>query len=232
MADHPRSAALHFERGKLELEAGNLAEARKQFETAIRYQPKASEYHFELSRVFHQLQMPEERAELEAALRLDSQSASAHNALANLLKSKGDMAGARAEFSRLQEIKQNDVARDIALGHMRAGVKLAQGSDYSAAAGEFRQAVEANPRLAEGWFDLAGALLQTGKIDEAIQTFPKAIALAPRWPEAHFQFALALLKSGQQERALSELHVVIEQDPEHAGAKRELAKLTAAQHAC
>ena len=42
--------------------------------------------------------LPEEKAELQTALRLDPRSASAHNAMANLLKRQGDAAGAAAEL--------------------------------------------------------------------------------------------------------------------------------------
>ena len=111
------------------------------------------------------------------------------------------------------------MTRDLALGHMRAGFKLAQAGDYDGAGGEFRQAVDANPQLAEGWFDLAGALLQAGKVDDALQTFLKALSLAPRWPEAHYQFALALVRAGRRDQALGELRTALDQDPQHAGAK-------------
>lgn len=72
-----------------------------------------------------------------------------------------------------------------------------------------------------------GALLQAGKVEESLQAFSQAIALAQRWPEAHYQFALALLKAGRRDQSVKELRIALQQDPDHAGAKEELAKLSA-----
>ena len=74
--------------------------------------------------------------------------------------------------------------------------------------------------------NLAGALLQKGEVKAAIESFRSAIKLAPRWPEAHYQFALALVKADRRDEAVKELRTALAQDPEHAGAQRELGRLT------
>jgi tetratricopeptide (TPR) repeat protein len=79
--------------------------------------------------------------------------------------------------------------------------------------------------LGEAWFDLAGALMQEGDIEEALKTFPLAIKLAPRWPEAHYQFAQALLKANRRDEAITELRLALKQDPNHLGAKRALEQI-------
>jgi tetratricopeptide (TPR) repeat protein len=185
-----------------------------------------SDYHLELSRVFRDLNLRrQQKAELETALRLDPKSSSAHYALAALLAKDGETEASKAEYARVQEIKQAEVTRDIALGHMRAGVNLARNGEYAGAATEFHKAIDANPQLGEAWFDLAGALMQKGDIEQALKTFPLAIKLAPRWPEAHYQFAQALLKANRRDEAVAELRLALKQDPNHLGAKRALEQI-------
>lgn len=230
LLDHKRSAALHFEMGKLRAKAGDLAGARRHFATAIEIQPDISAYHLELSRVLHDLNLPrEQRSELEIAVRLDPNSAGAHYALAALLKNEGRIDASNTEYARVRDLRQSEVTRDLALGYMRTGVRLGKAGDYGSAVIHLRKAVETNPQLTEAWFDLAGALMQKGDVDEAIQTFPKALRLEPRWPEAHYQFALALLRANRRREAVAELRMALRQDPKHREALRTLANLGESQ---
>ncbi|HVT93305.1 MAG TPA: tetratricopeptide repeat protein [Bryobacteraceae bacterium] len=226
LLDHQRSAALHFEMGKLQAKAGDFAGARRHLQTAIEIQPGISDYHLELSRVLHDLNLPrEQRSELEIAVRLDPKSAGAHYALATLLKNEGRIDASKAEYARVRDLRQSEVTRDLALGYMRTGVRLGKAGDYSSAVIHLRKAVEANPQLTEAWFDLAGALMQKGDVDEAIQTFPQALRLEPGWPEAHYQFALALLRANRRPEAIAELRIALRQDPKHPEALRTLTNL-------
>jgi len=171
----------------------------------------------------------EENRELEAALRLDPDNPTFHYALAERLKKQGDRTAAQTEYGKVQQLKDAQIQRDIALGNVRAGVKLAAAGDYKAAADEFRKAVEANPKLGEGWFDLAGALVQADDVAGSLPAFRKALQLAPHWPEAHYQYGKALLGANQREQAAAEFKTALEQDPQHTAAASSLAALGASQ---
>ncbi len=225
LQDHPQSARLHSEMGLLNAKTGDLTGARDQINMAIKLQPNVSEFHLELSRILRDLKLPQQKAELERALQLDPRSTSAHYALAELLKKEGDPEGAKAEYERVRQIKDDQAHFALAVGFLRAGVELAQAMDYTSAAVEFRKAVAANPKSGEAWFDLAGALLQSGRVEDAVKEFPRAIALAPQWPEAHYRYAEALLKSNRREEAKDELRIALEQDPSHEGARTALQEL-------
>ncbi len=223
---HPDDAPIHVELGKLLLAGGDLPAARRELEAAVRLDPKPAEFHFELSRVFRALKMPsEESRELELALRIEPDNPRFHYALAERMKKQGDPTAAQAEYARVQQLKDAEIKRDLALGHLRAGVKQAATGEYRAAAGEFRQAVEVNPKLGEGWFDLAGALVQAEDVEASIPAFQEALRLAPRWPEAHYQYGKILLRINKREEAAAEFKIALEQDPQHSGAASALAAL-------
>jgi protein O-GlcNAc transferase len=226
LAVHPDSAPIHAELGKLLLASGDLAAARRELEAAVHLDPKPAEVHFELSRVFRALRMPaEESRELELALRSEPDNPRFHYALAERMKKEGENTAAQAEYARVQQLKDAEIKRDLALGHLRTGVKLAGTGEYRAAAAEFRQAVEANPKLGEGWFDLAGALVQADDLEASIPAFREALKLATRWPEAHYQYGKVLLRMNQREQAAAEFKIALEQDPQHSEAASALAAL-------
>jgi cytochrome c-type biogenesis protein CcmH/NrfG len=63
---------------------------------------------------------------------------------------------------------------------------------YAEAIAEYRTTLCWNPRLAPLLFSLGTALLENGKIDEAITTLQKANSLAPNSPEIGAALAQAL----------------------------------------
>jgi tetratricopeptide (TPR) repeat protein len=164
----------------------------------------------------------EQKTALENAVRLDPNSVEARYALANLARQSGDTAASRAQFAKVQQLRQDEVNRDLAQGEIRAGVVLASKRDFDAAIQRFRKAIAIDPRLGEAHFDLAGALLEKGDARAAIPSFRKAIALAPTWAEAHYQLGRALLLSGERDEAMSEFRIALRNDPKHAGARQAL----------
>ena len=224
-ASTPRSAALHFERGKLLRRKNDWEGARLALRKAVELRADSAEYQIELARALQKLDRQEEqRQALEAAIKLDPGSPEAHFALANLARGSGDAATAKSEFEKVRELRQGNINRDLASGAVRAGVLLAQKGDYDGAIREFRKALEINPEMGEAHFDLAGALMQKGEVGPAIASLRAALKVAPKWAEAHYQLGRALLIEGQREQAIAEFRTAIEQDPAHAGAKQALAE--------
>lgn len=220
---HPRNAALHVEMGKLLNNLGERKEALGELTIATEINPKEASSFFELSRVLHDLgRLDQQKAALETAIRLDPNAVEVRYALANLARQTGDTAASSSQLAKVQEIRQQQVDRDLALGEIRAGVVLAGKHEYDAAIEKFRHAIAINVQLGEAHFNLAGALLEKGDTDAAIQSFHKAIEIAPQWAEAHYQLGRALLQAGRREEAANEFHAALKYEPGHAGARLAL----------
>jgi tetratricopeptide (TPR) repeat protein len=191
--------------------------------TATELNPKSAEFYMEMSRVLRDLgKANEQKAALATAVRLDPNFVEARYALANLARQTGDTAASREQFAKVQQLRQDEVNRDLAQGEIRAGVLLAGKRDFDAAIERFRKAIAIDPKLGEAHFDLAGALLEKGDARAAIPCFRQAIALAPAWAEAHYQLGRALLQTGERDEAMGEFRTALKNDPEHAGARLAL----------
>ena len=94
------------------------------------------------------------RRELEQAIKLDPEDKEARYALASLLKSSGDLQAATAQFAQVQQLNQQEVSRDLALGANRAGTLMAQKKEWDGAIDQFRRALQLKPGLAEARFNL------------------------------------------------------------------------------
>jgi tetratricopeptide (TPR) repeat protein/ADP-heptose:LPS heptosyltransferase len=65
--------------------------------------------------------------------------------------------------------------------------------------------------------DLAGALSDAGRYDEAAESFLRAIELDPKLFRAHFEFGLMLARLGRHEEALARFTQAAEIEPENIG---------------
>ena len=74
---------------------------------------------------------------------------------------------------------------------LATAVRLHQAGQLVAA--EARQALAAQPNLAEGHFRLGDALFGQGKFDEAVAAYRQAIGIKPDYAEAHSNLGNACL---------------------------------------
>jgi tetratricopeptide (TPR) repeat protein len=78
--------------------------------------------------------------------------------------------------------------------------------------------VEIEPGYADAQDNLGIALLQTGKVDEAIPHFQKAVELKPDFGDAQENLGIALLQTGKADEATPHLLRALEADPKQAQA--------------
>lgn len=99
---------------------------------------------------------------------------------------------------------------------------LAEKGDYTAAAAEWRKAIELGPAEAMPHNNLGVALARAGKVDEAIPHYQKAIELSPNYPEAHNNLGEALAGKGRIDEAVRLFEKALELNPRYAGAYSNL----------
>src|SRR5256884_7336042 len=119
-------------------------------------------------------------AALREAIRLQPDSAGTHTSLATVLRQLGDAEGAAAENRAGMEIAKQKTGDQAALFATNSGRRLLNAGDVEGAISQFRAAISSSPNYAAAHFELAVALGQHGKSEEAQKEFRKATELDPR----------------------------------------------------
>ena len=156
-------------------------------------------------------------AAFREAVRLDSNSATAHWRLGNALAAHGG----RDALDHLQRAVELDP------GHASARYDLATalfGADrYEEAIGQFRLALAAMPDAATAFNALGVGLVSKGMPAAAVDQFREAIRLRPGYVEAHNNLGTALAVQGKRAEAVEQFRRALALRPDDADARRNLA---------
>jgi tetratricopeptide (TPR) repeat protein len=173
LAANPAHAKAHNNLALALVELGRLDEAAVHFERSLALEPRA-EIYSDLGFTMARLGKPAEAlADYEKALALDPSCASAHFNLAVALVQAGKLGEAEAHYRKALP------GRPTAETHNGLGYVLAREGRVDDAVREFRAAIEANPRFAPAYNNLAGALAGQGNFEEAEQYYRRSIAEKP-----------------------------------------------------
>ena len=121
------------------------------------------------------------------------------------------------ERSRLDEAlaladQTLDIAADNVQAHHLRGLVLCEIGDYAGASAEFRYVTEHHPADASTRSRLAGALLRSGRFEEAIEVSDQLIAVDPRDAHAHCVRGQALIEIGRAADGISALDALLASD--------------------
>lgn len=165
----------------------------------------------------------EAMAEAEKIVRTRPADAEAHLVLAFLLQERGDIPRAEREY-RLAFPKAADRPYlETSLGQLRLARK-----DWPAAAGHFRAALRASPRLGQAGFGLAQALAGSGDLAGAAAALRKVVKETPAWPEAFLYLGDLREAGGADPSELAELyHQGTAANPNHPELHLRLARVLA-----
>jgi protein O-mannosyl-transferase len=93
---------------------------------------------------------------------------------------------------------------------------------------EYETAVHIEPDLAEAHYDLATALMRTGRMPQAVAEYRAALGIEPRLVEAHYDLGTALAQMpGRLPEAMDEWRAALALRPGHAGAHNNLGNALA-----
>jgi choline-sulfatase len=135
------------------------------------------------------------RAE-QAALALDSTSATAQNGLGLLAIDNGRAADAAKAFERAVALDANNASYWTNLGNARRALGDRTGAEHA-----YRKALEVDARAADAANGLGVLLVEANQPGDAAAWFERAIAAAPDLVEARLNLGIALQQSGQTARA-------------------------------
>ena len=105
------------------------------------------------------------------------------------------------------------------------GIGLLLQGDLKGAEFAFQRVTEADPGFADGWLNIARALVQEGQTDAAKPYVAKALEIEPNLARAHFFRAKAQRADGDYDAALASLRIVESQYPRDRVVLNEIAQI-------
>lgn len=214
------------------MRSGNVAQARIEFEKAVREKPDSAEANLQLGLLLgQQKNFTQAREAFRNAVELKPDWPEAHYNLGLILiadaTGERDWPGAMAEFRTCLRLRP-----DYAQAHRMLAIGFTETGKPREAIAEFRAALAANPNLADAHLDLGKALEQAGQTATAEQEYREALRLRPRYADAEIALGKLLVKRAHVpadfDEAVEHFRRALRIDPDNAAGQYALA--TALQH--
>jgi len=189
---NPDNAKAHNNIALALVELGQLEEAAVHFRKSLALQPRA-EIYSDLGFAMARLGKPEEAlANYRKALELDPTCASAHFNLAVTLVQAGKFREAESHYRTAL------AGGPTAETHNGLGYVLAREGRPDEAVGEFRKAIDLDPKYTPAYNNIADALAAQGKLEEAERYYRRSLEEKPS-PAVHDSLAAVLRRLGRSE---------------------------------
>jgi tetratricopeptide (TPR) repeat protein len=221
MAMAPQAVEPHWELADLLRREGRLADALKEYRTAIELAPNLPVLRHNFgSALAEQGDAAGAIAQYEKALELDNGLVLTHNLLGLALADQGRFAEALPHFETALQRRPG-----LAFTLNNYGVVLEKAGRLNDAIVQYRAAVQAQPDFALAHSNLGQALGQLGQIDEALRELRIAVQCAPGDARLHYLLGLQLEKQNLNDQAAAEYRAVLQIEPGHTEARARLAAL-------
>jgi protein O-GlcNAc transferase len=231
-SDQLQQADAAFRAGYAAAASGDLANARSNFEQAVKLAPNVEEGHSALGAVLYQLNAyPQAIDELNKALSIKPEDRAALENLAMSYEDAGDFKNALAAFARLSA-DSGPLPPDLLAGYARAEAAAGQ---YPAAIARMQDAIAASPKAAPFYDQLGSIYAQQQNWPLAQSAFRQAIQLDSTLAVAHLHLGVALQNApqgmtpdaGQMQQAIEELTSATLLAPQSAIVQLDLGKALA-----
>jgi len=204
----------YYQLGQSLLAAGDRSAAVESFRAALARNPTLAPARAGLADA---LSFLGDRAGAEQAYRQALQgedSASARNGLGNLLALEGRGQDAIAEYRRAIELDP-----ELRTARANLGGALSSLGQWDEALAQLRHVVNQCPECPDAgpqYRNLARALHETGRPEEALDPLRKAVALTPDDLELGLDLANQLAAAGRPQDALEQYEALLQRQPDHA----------------
>lgn len=138
-----------------------------------------------------------------------------HDSLASVLRTKGDLTGAIAEYEQLLAIKPTSGSACHYLGwcHNKLGrTDLAEPL--------FRKAIRLEPDNMSAYLDLAELCFKAKRLADAEKVCRDGLAVAPNHARLHGNLGLLLIQTGRRQEGAAEVRRAVELDPSSPEIRR------------
>jgi TolB-like protein/DNA-binding winged helix-turn-helix (wHTH) protein/Tfp pilus assembly protein PilF len=178
-----------------------MTQAKQAALKAIALDPELAQGHTELGLVFYRYDWNWKASEEEfrRAVSLNPSDASAHGAYASVLRLMGRIPEADAERRRWHGL--NPYVARRAEGFLGTGGRYRAAGDYPKAIAEMHTAVQMDPSLPRGHFQLGWTLGEARQLPEAIAELERAVQLSPNNTRFRGRLGWAYALAGQNEKA-------------------------------
>jgi len=221
----PQRCGSHNILGLVFDQLGELQDAVRQYEEALRVSPDCASAQFNLATALGKLGKPEDAIRhYDEALRIRPDYAEAHVDLGVILLQQSRVQEAITHFEETLQIDP-----DCVEAHNGLGTALYQTSRREEAVEQYKQALRINPEFAEAHNNMGNVFLQEGKLNEAVEHYEQAVRIAPDYAEAHFNLGLALERLGRAPEAIEQYRQALKLRPDFTLAKEALTRLQAGQ---
>ena len=208
---------------KLGLQMGELDQAVKLAERAVRLAPRSSAAYYMLAQVESARERPGAAAKAyEAALALDPEATFLIGLLAGELARAGDLERSRALAGRSGFVRpwlDDPVMREVvelrqdARRYLDEGANAFENGDFRAAELAFSRAIERDANSPVAWLNRGSARFRLGNPDGAASDFREALRLDPRLARAHANLGILEAARDDDEAAVDSYRRALEVDP-------------------
>ncbi|MEW6325904.1 MAG: tetratricopeptide repeat protein, partial [Nitrospirota bacterium] len=232
-SQHPGSAAVHYWLGRWHLQGQSLEAAEREFQEAGRLAPDDEHAWISLGHVYLRMGRDDEAlAAYRRANELAPRVAVVHAGLGTVHFNRKEFGQAEAEYN-------DALMLDPSLTEARYNLSLIyeQRGDIPQAVKQWRQLLEEDPNESRARERLARTYLAGGQYEDAVREYTMLSEVRQGSSEVFFALGeaqvlyAATLADRDQQRQLREAAIeafqrTLELDPEHAQARRYLARLT------
>jgi protein O-GlcNAc transferase len=195
-------------------QAGRLAEAEQIYRQILKAQPRHFDSQHLLGVIYFQRGNPADAVrQIDVALRIDPQSASAHNNRGISLQTLKRFDEALASYDKALALKP-----DYAEAFFNRGNALKELKRLDEALASYDKALALKPDYAEAFNNRGSAFKELKRLDEALASYDKALALKPDYAEAFYNRGNALRELKRLDEALASYDKALALNPKNADA--------------
>ncbi len=218
----PNKARGHNNLGLAHYHQGQLEEAAKEYNIAVRLKPDYAEAHNNLGLVYYkQGDLSKAILVFQEANQLDPDYVKAYNNLGSVYKKAGRLEEALQAYKTALRLKP-----DFAEAHYNLGLVYYNLGRLEEAVQEYLTALKLKPDYLEAHQNLAGVYVNQARLDEAVQELMTVLRLNPNLADAHYDLGNLYKTKGLKAEAKREFETVLELRPNDQKARQAIESLS------